>query len=349
MNPQERNCPDCRDGLDRRDFLRAAGVGAAAIGAIPLIGERASATPSLKSPAETAVKALFESLTEEQRKVVCFDWNHEAKGRGTLRTFVSNNWFITEPRIKSNFFTAKQQDLAHDIFKGLINPDWYKNFLKQLKDDTGGKPWGADQSLAIFGEPGSDKFECVITGRHHTLRADGNTESHVAFGGPIFYGHAAEGFNEKPNHPGNVFWPQALEANKVYQMLDDKQRKIALLDESPHESEVPFQGPKGTFPGLRVGDMSGDQKKQMQIVLKKLVEPFRKDDQEEALACLNKQGGLDACHLSFYKDQDVGKDGVWDNWRLEGPSFVWYFRGSPHVHVWVNIADDPKVKLNAKG
>jgi len=38
---------------------------------------------------------------------------------------------------------------------------------------------------------------------------------------------------------------------------------------------------------------------------------------------------------------------VWDNWRLEGPSFVWWFRGSPHVHVWVNVADSPDVELNA--
>jgi hypothetical protein len=59
------------------------------------------------------------------------------------------------------------------------------------------------------------------------------------------------------------------------------------------------------------------------------------------------QGGLDQCYLAFYKEGDLGKDGIYDNWRLEGPSFVWYFRGTPHVHVWVNVADDPKVKLNS--
>ena len=53
-----------------------------------------------------------------------------------------------------------------------------------------------------------------MTGRHMTLRADCNTEAHVAFGGPIFYGHAASGFNEEVHHPGNVFWHQAEEANK---------------------------------------------------------------------------------------------------------------------------------------
>jgi hypothetical protein len=38
---------------------------------------------------------------------------------------------------------------------------------------------------------------------------------------------------------------------------------------------------------------------------------------------------------------------VWDNWRLEGPAFVWHFRGAPHVHVWVHIADESGVELNA--
>ena len=33
--------------------------------------------------------------------------------------------------------------------------------------------------------------------------------------------------------------------------------------------------------------------------------------------------------LTFYEDGDIGNDKVWDCWRLEGPSFVWYFRGSP--------------------
>jgi hypothetical protein len=64
-------------------------------------------------------------------------------------------------------------------------------------------------------------------------------------------------------------------------------------------------------------------------------------------ACLKKHGGLDACSLAFYAAGDIGDDSVWDNWRLEGPSFVFYFRGSPHVHMWVNIGSDTAVKLNA--
>ena len=43
--------------------------------------------------------------------------------------------------------------------------------------------------------------------------------------------------------------------------------------------------------------------------------------------------------MSFYKNHDIGGDGVWDVWQLESPNMLWYFRGSPHVHVWVNIRE----------
>ena len=82
-------------------------------------------------------------------------------------------------------------------------------------------------------------------------------------------------------------------------------------------------------------------------VLTKLVEPYRQTDRDEAMACLKAQGGLEKCSLAFYKEGDLGNDKVWDCWRLEGPAFVWYFRGAPHVHVWVNIASDPSVKTNS--
>lgn len=93
--------------------------------------------------------------------------------------------------------------------------------------------------------------------------------------------------------------------------------------------------------------MSSDQKEHLQLVLQKLVEMYRSTDRDEVIACVKTQGGLDACRLAFYADNDLGGDGVWDNWRLEGPAFVWHYRGAPHVHVWVNVADSPEVTTNA--
>jgi hypothetical protein len=342
-------CPDCENGfesLDRRTFFRTAGAAAgAALFAAPRLLD---AAPSPNSAAETAVKGLYETLTDDQKKAVCFDWDYQDKARGLLRTHVSNNWQITKPHVRSEFYSKKQQDIIHDIFKGIINPEWYAKVLKQLKDDTGGQEWGNDQSIAIFGKPGTNKFEFVMTGRHMTIRADGDTAEHVAFGGPVFYGHAASGFNEKPGHPNNVYWHQALAANKVFQMMDPKLQAKALVEKRPGEANVGFHGPNGTYTGCPVSEISKDLQAEMQKVLMVLIEHYRKEDQDEALECVKRQGGLEKCFLTFYKEGAL-EEGTWDNWRLEGPSFVWYFRGTPHVHVWVNIADDPSVKLNAKG
>ncbi len=346
MNPSKR-CPDCDAGfafVDRRQFLQATGVALAA-SSLPRV--LAAREITQRKPAETYVKQLYDSLTDAQRKEICFDWDYVDPQRGLLRTRISNNWHITRPSIASDFYTKDQQELIRAIFEGIYNPEWIPKIEKQLQDDAGG--YGRQQNIAIFGQPGSDKFELVMTGRHLTVRCDGNTTEHVAFGGPIFYGHAASGFNEQVGHPGNVFWPQALEANKVFTMLDGKQRQKALVTRRPAEAAVGFRGPDGQFPGIPIAELTADQKEQVQKTLAKLLEPYREIDQQEVHECLKAQGGLDLCALAFYQEGDLGDDGEWDNWRLEGPSFVWYFRGTPHVHVWVNVASSHQIPLNAQG
>jgi len=356
-------CPDCEDvslsehtvatGLSRREFVRvtsaAAAVTAAGAWTTAIRGDqvREGAGP------EKLVAKLFQSLTPQQREKICFAWDHTDE-RGLLRTHVSNNWNITDAKtmnVGGSFFSKDQQELIEAIFFNLYNPEWHDRIRKQLQDDAGG--YGKQQTIAIFGEPGTDQFEFVMTGRHLTIRCDGDSAQHVAFGGPIFYGHASKGspdsFNELADHPGNVFWPQAAKANKLYSMLDGRQREQALVKEAPYETEVAFRGENGRFFGVPVSEFSTDQKSLMQEVLKSLVEPYRVSDRNEVMKCLDAQGGLDACHLAFFESEDIGEDGVWDIWRLEGPSFVWHFRGSPHVHVWVNVADDPSVTLNADG
>jgi hypothetical protein len=352
MSPTQ-PCSDCGDhaqAFTRRDFVRTGLAGAAATGLLSSTVLRAEDAAKVSRPeSETLVEKLYQSFSESQRSKLCFPWDY-TDDRGLLRTRVSNNWSITDAKtmnVGGDYFTADQRDMIEAIFYGLYNPEWHDRLRQQLKDDAGG--YGKAQTIALFGEPGKGKFEFVMTGRHLTVRCDGNTSDHVAFGGPIFYGHAAKGFNEEKDHPGNVFWPQALKANSLFTMLDGKQRERAIVKDIPEESTVPFQGEKGVFPGLPVADMSADQKAVAQSVLASLIEPYRQSDKDEVSQCLAKSGGLDRCSLAFYDADDIGNDKVWDYWRLEGPSFVWYFRGAPHVHVWVNVADSPDVILNAAG
>src|SRR2546422_11175102 len=124
--------------------------------------------------------------------------------------------------------------MIREIFLGLHSPEYAKKVMDQVAHDSG-KGGFESSSVALFGEPGSGNFEFVLTGRHCTRRCDGDSVEGAAFGGPIFYGHAAKGFNEPADHEGNAYWYQAKRANQVFQMLDGKQRQIALLDEPREE------------------------------------------------------------------------------------------------------------------
>ncbi len=313
-------------GSSRREFLKTTSLSALALSASqPWLF--AHDTPGATPSAESFVKTLHETFTPGQKESLCFAWDHHLPDRGLLRTHVNNNWNITNKIINSNFFTDEQRDIIRHIFEAMLQPEWVTKIDQQLTDDAGG--FGEDQSIAIFGEPGSEQFEFVMTGRHMTMRCDGNTTDHVCFGGPIFYGHAAEDFYESKDHKGNVFWEQALAANEIFPMLDGRQRTQALLPKTPVEGNSAF---RSEIPGLPLSELTSDQKGVVEGVLKKLLEPYRATDQDEVKAALSKMGGLESCRLAFYADSDLGSDGVWDNWRLEGPAFVWHFRGNPHVH-----------------
>ncbi|MFM9024173.1 MAG: DUF3500 domain-containing protein [Planctomycetaceae bacterium] len=320
--------------LSRRGFL--AGT-AAAVATHGLVRAEAPA-----ATAETLAARLHASLTPAQRRAICFPWDYRHPKFGLLRTRVGNNWKATEPEVAGDFFTPDQRRLVREVCEGLVDPAWHDRFDRQLEDDCGG--FGHGQSIALIGAPGSGRFQFLLTGRHMTLRCDGDSAAHVAFGGPIFYGHDAGGFDEERDHPGNVFWPQAVAANGVFAMLDGRQREAALVARLPRETAIGFRRDAA---GLPVAEMTPDQRAELERVLGVLLEPYRTVDRDEVRGCLARQGGLDRCRLAFYTQGDIGGDRVWDNWRLEGPAFVWHYRGAPHVHVWVNVADSPDVATNA--
>ncbi len=321
-------CPECGEsagGVSRRAFMK--GVGAAAVVASSGVWVAPAGADGPKVAPESLVKRLYDGLNAKQREVVCLPWEHAA------RTRINANWAVTKPTVEE-FFTPDQQQLVRDIFRGVTSEEGYKRFLKQMEEDYGGL---SHYHVALFGQPGDkDRFQWVMTGRHMTIRCDGNHEDGTAFGGPIIYGHGT-GDSEK-GMPGNVFYYQTLRANEVFTMLDGKQRARALLPKSPPEAAVQIHKGSVERPGIPVGELSADQKKLTHKVMHDLLDMYPEDDVKEALGCLDAGGGLDGVYLSFYKDHDIGSDGIWDIWRLEGPTFVWHFRGAPHVHAYVNIA-----------
>jgi hypothetical protein len=316
-------CPDCQR-VDRRDFVRIGGAAlagaAASAWSVPSTG-RAAPTPA--SAAETVVGRLYASLSEKQKGVICLPFDHQG------RRNISANWHVTEATIGDDLFSDEQRALIDQIVRQVTSEDGYERLQRQMDEDDGGME---NYSIAIFGEPGAGKFQWEMTGRHLTMRADGNSVDRAAFGGPIVYGHG----EEDPKQ--NLFYYQTQQANEVFAALDPKQRERALLKNAPAETKVQVQGPRGKFPGIAVSELAQDQQQLVAATLKVLLAPYRQEDVEEVMALLKAGGGLEQLRMAFYQEQDLQDDGVWDIWRVEGPSLVWHFRGAPHVHAYINIA-----------
>ena len=325
--------PDSSSDFNRRSFIKTAGLATGAFGAgsiLPAFGAKAA---PIRPTSETLVKTFYDSLSEEQQTKMCFDFDHK------LRLKVDNNWHITQTLVQD--YTKDQQEMIRKIFMGLHSEEYAQKVYNQVQHDSGKRGFKGGSSVAIFGKPGTGKFQFVLTGRHCTRRCDGDSVEGASFGGPIFYGHAADGFREGPDHKGNAYWYQAVRANEVYQMLDGKQREVALLGESRGEmgnDTVKLTGKEKGLEGIRMADLAGDQKDHVMKVVADLLAPFREVDAQEAMKHIT-AGGTDNLHLAFYKDENIGEDEVWDTWQIEGPNCIFYFRGKPHVHAWMHVKD----------
>ena len=119
-------CPDC-DPVDRRQFLKTAALGTAG-------ATIAAALPrKLGGSSETLVATLYTSLSPEQKTKIVFPFDHP------LRSKVDNNWHIVPQKIGA-FFTADQQAMIEEIFRGLHNPDFVDQVLAHMKEDDHGLP-----------------------------------------------------------------------------------------------------------------------------------------------------------------------------------------------------------------
>lgn len=318
MSPSQKS-----NAVDRRQFLKVAGGTTAAVAFGGLFQSNLFAGPTTSSAAETAVTELYKTLTDKQKSAICFGFNHN------LRNKINANWNITKPEIGDDFYTDKQRTLIDQVVRGITSKDGYETIIHQMNDDAGGMH---TYSVAIFGEPGSSDFEFELTGRHLTLRADGNSVDKAAFGGPIVYGHGIE----EPED--NLYYSQTKQTNEVFKALDaDQMVKALVKTKAPKETAIAIKGDGGKFEGIAVSELKSDQKQLVEKTLGVLLSPYRQEDRDEVMEIVKESGGMDKLHMAFYQQGDLQSDKIWDMWRVEGPSFVWHFRGAPHVHAYINI------------
>lgn len=345
-------CPDCDNGFDvaesqmqrrmwaaqtRREFIGRVSAGAAALIAGRAISASADEAPAEKrvpKPAEALIREFHASLSDDQKKQLVLPWDHK-RNDGQLTRLGTYNSAILNKRI-ADHLTKPQQDLVKKTVQSILSDAeaWERITRNGSWDNSGSFE---HTGCAIFGEPSDDKkYAWVFSGHHLTLRCDGNSEPNAAFGGPIYYGHTAGGYEKR-----NVYFYQTQQVQSVFDALDPDQRKIALAAKNPGDREAGIRFPKaGTAqPGISYERLSADQKKLVESVMRTLLDPFRQEDSDEVLEIVKANGGMEKINLAFYKDAaSTDEDVRWNYWRLEGPGFIWNYRALPHVHCYVNIA-----------
>jgi hypothetical protein len=334
-------CPECAFGPDaalaRRDFIRLVGTSAAAVAvagtAAPAV--RAADKPAKAAkPAEGMIRELFAGLSADQKKQVVLPWDHGAKGGSAIPTRLGMyNAPIAKLPMK-DCYTKTQQELLDRIFRAICSDDdGYKRMSRGGTFDDS-KSFDSIGAL-LFGEPTDDKpYSLVFAGHHLTVRCDGNSEPGAAFGGPMYYGHTPNGYSDR-----NVFYYQTKEVLTLFDALEGKQRKAAVLKGTPGEQapSVRFRKDGEPHPGLAVREMTPDQRELVERVMRAVLSPYRKEDADEVMDIVKANGGMDAIHFAFYEDKEMTDRQPWHFWRLEGPGFVWNFRVLPHVHTYVHI------------
>jgi hypothetical protein len=329
-------CPEC-EALDRRDFIRVVSAGAAAITAtaglaVPRL--RAEESKKVEKPAEGLIKELHSTLSADQKKQVCLPFDHK----------MGNSPYLTRQRMYNGainvkigaVYDKKQQELIERILRSISSGEEGYRCL------TRGGTWDASKTMDacganLFGDPTDGQWAFVFAGHHLTVRCDGDSEPGAAFGGPMYYGHSPNGYSDK-----NIFFYQTKAVMSVFDALDAKQRKQAVLvgkSKFPgeHEKSVELKGAKAR-PGVAYADLSKDQQELVGKVMREVLSPYRKEDADEVMKIIKETGGMEKINLAFYHDGEVMDEKQWDFWRLEGPGFVWNYRVLPHVHTYVNIS-----------
>ena len=110
--PNQRSLGDSKVG--RRSFLKQVGctLTAAALSPAAIQGKEnlvyAQAEASATKTSENYVQLLFESLTEPQRTIMHFPFEHP------LRRKVENNWNIVDPKVGAigELYTPAQQEIV---------------------------------------------------------------------------------------------------------------------------------------------------------------------------------------------------------------------------------------------
>ncbi len=285
-------------------------------------------------PVDALARQLYVSLDSEQRAETCVPYDHP------LRQY-HNRGVPGGGRMILGGFSREQRRILTDLLYVGLSAEGQNKVPEEFFTQ-----WTGIHSmrLLICGDPTSPPYQTILTGPHLNLRLGGKSREGVAFGGPQVYGDQRG--NNRAGLPGNLYRDQFAIGQRLLRSLDEGRKKHALRDEAPIQTQVELLGKRGSFPGIPIAELTAEGKSLTRELVERIFSTYPPDDVTYANECLTANGGIDALFLSYYQHGEDGDIYEGQVFRLEGPSAVFYFRGYPHVHAFVNVAMDGDAPLS---
>jgi hypothetical protein len=321
--------------MNRRTALKL-GAGALGAGTASLAGYRLLPPGRSRNleAVDTLARRLYTSLDAEQRAETCVAYDDP------MRQYHNRGVWGGGRSILMGFDRKQRQILTDLLYSGLstqgrerIPREYFTRW-----------PGVHSMRVLICGDPTAPPYQVVLTGAHVNLRLGGKSREGAAFGGPQVYGDQSG--NDRPGLPGNLYRDQFLTAQSLLRSLDDGRKKQALVAEAPVQTSIELQGRRGTFAGIPIADLQPEGKAFARELVDRICSTYHPEDVAYARQCLDANGGVDSLFLSYYQHGEDGDIPEAQVFRLEGPAAVFYFRGHPHVHAFVNVSMDGDAPLS---
>ncbi len=327
--------------MDRRQAIKLAIRGGVALGALGGLGlwGRYTLLPPRRSARLDSVEALavrlYDSLDATTKDRACVDYDHP------LRQYHNRGVGCGGVDISGRRFSREQRSLLTD----LLHVGLSEHGRNRLPDQFFINWPGVHLLKLLFcGDPRAAQYQIILSGPHLNLRLGGRSAEGVAFGGPMVYGDQRG--NYRQGLPGNVYRYQFRTAQRLFRSLEPRQQQAAVLARSPIQTQIELQGRHGSFAGIEVADLSRSNKAMVRELIDSILSTYADEDVAYAHRCLEENGGMDRLFLSYYEEGEVDDSGEYQIFRLEGPAAVFYFRGFPHVHAFINIGMDGDAPLS---
>jgi len=321
--------------MNRRTALKL-GAGLLAGGALSYAGYRLlpPGRSRILEPVDALARRLYTSLDFDQRADACVEYDHPMRQYHNRGVWGGGRSILMG-------FDRKQRQILTDLLYSGLSSEGRERIPREYFTRW---PGVHSMRVLICGDPTSPPYQIILTGAHVNLRLGGKSREGAAFGGPQVYGD--QNGNNRAGLPGNLYRDQFLAAQRLLRSLDDGRKKQALIAEAPVQTQIELQGRNGSFPGIPVAELPSEGKSMARELVQRICSTYAPDDVAYARQCLDANGGSDGLFLSYYQHGEDGDIPEAQVFRLEGPAAVFYFRGHPHVHAFINVAMDGDAPLS---